>query len=178
MHLKRSLYDINHYFSNPNPDLRKSISPIVDKKVLLFNGFRILFSDVYPLFEIKNVDEHIKKLIAREYEVDEADEADDEVDDEDDDEYEESDDEDEESDDEVDDEDDISDDYEENYPPITEQIDELEEEIASGQGITFLSDNNEELLNRLLVILAAMKEGHRSHRQYNEVNCILKRILS
>ncbi|ESP02398.1 hypothetical protein LOTGIDRAFT_172056 [Lottia gigantea] len=66
------------------------------------------------------------------------------------------------------------------YPPITEQIDELEEEIArekSGQGITFLSDNKEELLNRLRVILAAMKEGHRSHRQYNEVNCILKRLL-
>ncbi|ESO99374.1 hypothetical protein LOTGIDRAFT_158461 [Lottia gigantea] len=102
-----------------------------------------------------------------------VDEADDEVDDEDDDEYEESDDEDEES----DDEDEESDDYEENYPPITEQIDELEEEIASGQGITFLSDNNEELLNRLRVILAAMKEGHRSHRQYNEVNCILKRLL-
>ncbi|ESO82652.1 hypothetical protein LOTGIDRAFT_155665 [Lottia gigantea] len=64
--------------------------------------------------------------------------------------------------------------------PITQQIDELEEEIAtenSGQGITFLSDNNEELLKRLEIILAAMKEGHRSDRQYNEVNCILKRFL-
>ncbi|ESO85499.1 hypothetical protein LOTGIDRAFT_154987 [Lottia gigantea] len=64
--------------------------------------------------------------------------------------------------------------------PITQQIDELEEEIARencGQGITFISDNNEELLNRLEIILAAMKEGHRSDRQYNEVNCILKRFL-
>ncbi|ESO90926.1 hypothetical protein LOTGIDRAFT_175786 [Lottia gigantea] len=62
---------------------------------------------------------------------------------------------------------------------ITQQIDELKEEIArekSGQGITFLSDNNEELLNRLEIILAAMKEGHRSDRQYNEVNCILNRL--
>ncbi|ESO88842.1 hypothetical protein LOTGIDRAFT_165262 [Lottia gigantea] len=49
--------------------------------------------------------------------------------------------------------------------------------VASGQRITFLSDNNEELLNRLQIILAAMKEGHRSHRQYNGVNCILKRLL-
>ncbi|ESO85889.1 hypothetical protein LOTGIDRAFT_167643 [Lottia gigantea] len=60
------------------------------------------------------------------------------------------------------------------------EIDELKEEIArenSGQGITFLSDNNEELLNRLEIILAAMKEGHRSDRQYNEVNCILKRFI-
>ncbi|ESP04701.1 hypothetical protein LOTGIDRAFT_170537 [Lottia gigantea] len=60
------------------------------------------------------------------------------------------------------------------------EIDELEGEIArenSGQGITFLSDNNEELLNRLEIILAAMKEGHRSDRQYNEVNCILKIFL-
>ncbi|ESO88595.1 hypothetical protein LOTGIDRAFT_165378 [Lottia gigantea] len=73
-----------------------------------------------------------------------------------------------------------SDDYAEDYPPIIREIDELEEEIArenSGQGITFLFDNNEELLNRLEIILAAMKEGHRSHRQYNEVNCILKRLL-
>ncbi|ESO99309.1 hypothetical protein LOTGIDRAFT_158389 [Lottia gigantea] len=109
------------------------------------------------------VEDHLKKVIPDEYEIDEVD---DEVDDED-----------EESDDEVNDEDEESDDYEENYPPITEQIDELEKEISSGQGITFLSDNNEELLNRLRVILAAMKEGHRSHRQYNEVNCILKRLL-
>ncbi|ESO88625.1 hypothetical protein LOTGIDRAFT_165409 [Lottia gigantea] len=52
----RSLYDINHYFSNPYPNLPKTISPIVDKKGLLFNGFRILFSNVYPLFEIDKKD--------------------------------------------------------------------------------------------------------------------------
>ncbi|ESP04711.1 hypothetical protein LOTGIDRAFT_237258 [Lottia gigantea] len=57
------------------------------------------------------------------------------------------------------------------------EIDEFDDMVASGEGITFLSDNNEELLNRLRVILAAMKEGHRSHRQYHEVNCILKRLL-
>ncbi|ESO85445.1 hypothetical protein LOTGIDRAFT_154939 [Lottia gigantea] len=67
-------------------------------------------------------------------------------------------------------------DYAEEHSPITQEIDEFED-MVSGEGITFLSDNNEELLNRLRVILAAMKEGHRSHRQYNEVNCILKRLL-
>ncbi|ESO88586.1 hypothetical protein LOTGIDRAFT_165369 [Lottia gigantea] len=70
-----------------------------------------------------------------------------------------------------------SDDYAEDYPPIIQEIDDLDDMVASGQGITFLFDNNDELLNRLRVILAAMKEGHRSHRQYNEVNCILKRLL-
>ncbi|ESO91813.1 hypothetical protein LOTGIDRAFT_163173 [Lottia gigantea] len=76
-------------------------------------------------------------------------------------------------------EDDEVDDYAEDNS-IIQEIDELEEKIArenSGQGITFLSDNNEELLNRLEIILAAMKEGHHSDRQYNEVNCILKRFL-
>ncbi|ESO90771.1 hypothetical protein LOTGIDRAFT_163653 [Lottia gigantea] len=67
-------------------------------------------------------------------------------------------------------------DYAEDNNSITKEIDEFED-MVSGEGITFLSDNNEELLNRLRVILAAMKEGHRSHRQYNEVNCILKRLL-
>ena len=47
----------------------------------------------------------------------------------------------------------------------------------TGDGITFLPDDNEELFNRLMIILAAMKEGHRSSRQFNEVNCILKRFL-
>ncbi|ESO90029.1 hypothetical protein LOTGIDRAFT_175838 [Lottia gigantea] len=62
--------------------------------------------------------------------------------------------------------------YEEEDCPIIQEID-----IVSGEGITFLSDNIKELLNRLRVILAAMKEGHRSHRQFNEVNCILTRLL-
>ncbi|ESO91860.1 hypothetical protein LOTGIDRAFT_163220 [Lottia gigantea] len=57
-----------------------------------------------------------------------------------------------------------SDDYAEDYPPIIQEIDE---DMVSGEGITFLSDNNEEILNRLQIILAAMKEGHPSHRQYN-----------
>ncbi|ESO94786.1 hypothetical protein LOTGIDRAFT_161037 [Lottia gigantea] len=73
--------------------------------------------------------------------------------------------------------DDESDDYAEDYTPIIQEIDEFDDMVASGQGITFLSDNNEELLNRLRAILAAMEEGHRSHRQYNEVNFILKRLL-
>ncbi|ESO90370.1 hypothetical protein LOTGIDRAFT_164297 [Lottia gigantea] len=67
-------------------------------------------------------------------------------------------------------------DYAEDNNPIIQEIDEFED-MVSGEGITFLSDNNEELLNRLRVILAAMKEGHQSHRQFNEVNCILKRLL-
>ncbi|ESO88038.1 hypothetical protein LOTGIDRAFT_166065 [Lottia gigantea] len=79
--------------------------------------------------------------------------------------------EDEESDDEY--EVDEADDYAEDNS-ITQEIDEFED-MVSGQGITFLSDNNSD--NRLQIILAAMKECHRSHRQYNEVNCILKRLL-
>ncbi|ESP03288.1 hypothetical protein LOTGIDRAFT_171634 [Lottia gigantea] len=67
-------------------------------------------------------------------------------------------------------------DYAEDNNPIIQEIDEFEH-MVSGQGITFLSDNNEELLNRLRVILAAMKEGHQPHRQFNEVNCILKRLI-
>ncbi|ESO81894.1 hypothetical protein LOTGIDRAFT_176326 [Lottia gigantea] len=70
-----------------------------------------------------------------------------------------------------------SDDYAEDYSPIIQEIDEFDDMLASGEGLMFLSDNNEELLNRLRVILAAVKEGHRSNRQYNEVNCILKRLL-
>ncbi|ESO83726.1 hypothetical protein LOTGIDRAFT_168969 [Lottia gigantea] len=70
-----------------------------------------------------------------------------------------------------------SDDYAEDYPPIIQEIDEFDDMVASGQSITFLSDDNKELLNRLEIILAAMKEGHRSDRQYNEVNAILKRLL-
>ncbi|ESO92145.1 hypothetical protein LOTGIDRAFT_162796 [Lottia gigantea] len=71
--------------------------------------------------------------------------------------------------------DDESDDAED-HTPIIQEIDDFED-MVSEQDITFLSDNNEELLNRLRIILAAMKEGHRSDRQYNEVNCILKRLL-
>ncbi|ESO82904.1 hypothetical protein LOTGIDRAFT_155946 [Lottia gigantea] len=111
----RTLDDINRLFSNPDPDLPKSISPIVDNQV----------------------ETYLNKVIPDEEE---------------------------------------SDDYAEDYPPIIQEIDEFED-MVSGEGITFLSDNNEELLNRLRVILAAMKEGHQSHRQYNEVNCILKRLL-
>ncbi|ESP04223.1 hypothetical protein LOTGIDRAFT_170920 [Lottia gigantea] len=72
-------------------------------------------------------------------------------------------------------EDEVSDDYTEDSS-ITQEIDEFED-MVSGQGITFLSDNNEELLNRLQIILEAMKPGRQSHRQYNEVNCILKRLI-
>ncbi|ESO84265.1 hypothetical protein LOTGIDRAFT_155600 [Lottia gigantea] len=77
----------------------------------------------------------------------------------------------------VDDEVDEVDDYAEDNNPIIQEIDEFDDMVASGQGITFLSDDNKELLNRLEIILAAMKEGHRSDRQYNEVNGILKRLL-
>ncbi|ESO97650.1 hypothetical protein LOTGIDRAFT_152741 [Lottia gigantea] len=182
----RTLDDINHYFSNPDPDLPKSISPIVDNDGLLFNGYRIKFDQFYPSFKIdtkdfifttteglidlmnggdieianrKDLEQYLKflymiktkrktkRLMAVETYLNKV----------------------------IPDEEE-SDDYGENYPPIIQEIDEFEDMI-SGEGITFLSDNNEELLNRLRVILAAMKEGHRSHRQYNEVNCILKRLL-
>ncbi|ESO88424.1 hypothetical protein LOTGIDRAFT_165548 [Lottia gigantea] len=75
------------------------------------------------------------------------------------------------------DEEEALDDYADDYTPIIQEIDNFDDMVASGQGITFLSDNNEELLNRLRVILAAMKEENRSHRQYNEANCILKGLL-
>ncbi|ESP01766.1 hypothetical protein LOTGIDRAFT_172413 [Lottia gigantea] len=39
----KTLDDIKRLFSNPDPDLPKSISPIVDDEGLLFNGFRIRF---------------------------------------------------------------------------------------------------------------------------------------
>ncbi|ESO89914.1 hypothetical protein LOTGIDRAFT_164609 [Lottia gigantea] len=186
----RTLDDINHYFSNPDPDLPKSISPIVDYDGLLFNEHRIRFEKIYPVFKIDRIDfifttteglidlmngkdfkiADYKDLVAyskflraikrtgpdtkRLQDVDkritELIAREYELDE--------------------------ADDYTEDYPPIIQEINEFEDMI-SGQGMTFLSDNNEELLNRLLVILAAMKEGHRSHRQYNEVNCILKRLL-
>ncbi|ESO94780.1 hypothetical protein LOTGIDRAFT_161031 [Lottia gigantea] len=176
----RTLDDINHYFSNPDPDLPKSISSIVDNQGLLFNGYRIRFEKFYPLFKIdtkdftftttdlmnggdsdiadrKDLVEYLKFLhlikktgpnTKRLQAVETYLNK-----------YEED-----------------VDDYGENYPPIIQEIDEFEDMVC-GQGMTFLSDNNEELLNRLRVILAAMKEGHRSHRQYTEVNYILKRLL-
>ncbi|ESP03546.1 hypothetical protein LOTGIDRAFT_171340 [Lottia gigantea] len=52
----RTLDDIKHYFSNPNPDLPKSITPIVDNERLLFNGFRIRFSGNSPIFKIDTKD--------------------------------------------------------------------------------------------------------------------------
>ncbi|ESO92319.1 hypothetical protein LOTGIDRAFT_162622 [Lottia gigantea] len=182
----RTLGDIKLYFSNPNPDLPKSITPIVDNEGLLFNGFRIRFSANSPIFKIDTKDfiftltEGLIDLING-GDVDIADYKDlveyseflhmirktgpetrrlKEVD-----HYIKA----------INQDDEYAEDN-----PITQQIDELEEEIArenSGQGITFLSDNNEELLNRLEIILAAMKDGHRSDRQYNEVNCILRRFL-
>ncbi|ESO95915.1 hypothetical protein LOTGIDRAFT_176645 [Lottia gigantea] len=191
----RTLDDIKRYFSNPNLDLPKSITPIVDNEGLLFNGFRIRFSANSPQFKIDTKDfiftltEGLIDLMNG-GDVDIADYKDlveyskflhiirkagpetkklKEVDQyiraiiNQDDEYE------------VDEVDDYGEDN-----SIIQEKDELEEEIArenSGHGITFLSDNNEELLNRLEIILAAMKEGHRSDRQYNEVNCILKRFL-
>ncbi|ESO82854.1 hypothetical protein LOTGIDRAFT_155889 [Lottia gigantea] len=42
------------------------------------------------------------------------------------------------------------------YNNITKEIDDFLEH--TGEGIIFLSDNNEEILNRLQIILAAMKE--------------------
>ncbi|ESO99458.1 hypothetical protein LOTGIDRAFT_158543 [Lottia gigantea] len=190
MHLKRTIDDINHYFSNPDPDLPITISPIIDEVGLLFNSFRIIFDPNSPQFKIdtKNFIFTLTKGLIDLMNGGDFDLADykdlvayskflhrikrtgadtnrskkvkvyikaiehpeyevDEVGD-----------------------------YAENYTPIIQEIDEFED-MVSGQGITFLSDNNEELLNRLRVILAAMKEGHRSKRQYNEVNCILKRLL-
>ncbi|ESO91844.1 hypothetical protein LOTGIDRAFT_163203 [Lottia gigantea] len=160
----RTLNDIKRLFSNPDPDLPKSISPIVDNQGLLFNGFRIIFSPNSPLFKIDTKDyiytltkglidlmngEDVESQDAKQEDqkklnyIKEHDEEE-------------------------------LGDYAEEHPPITQEIDEFED-MVSGEGITFLSDNNEELLNRLRVILAAMKEGHRSHRQYN-INK-LKRLL-
>ncbi|ESP03443.1 hypothetical protein LOTGIDRAFT_171383 [Lottia gigantea] len=134
----RTLDDINSLFSNPKADLPKSITPITDDEGLLFNGFRIKFRANSPLFKIdtKNLIFTLTKGLIDIMNVDEAD-----------------------------DEEEVSDDYAEDYPSITQDINDFEDMVASGQGITFLSDNNEELLNRLGVILAAMKDGHRLHRQ-------------
>ncbi|ESO92308.1 hypothetical protein LOTGIDRAFT_162611 [Lottia gigantea] len=179
----RTLDDINRLFSNPDPDLPKSISPIVDNQGLLFNGFRIIFSGNSPQFKIDTKDyiytltkglidlmngkdvgiADYKDLVAYSKFLDAIRKSRPETrrlkevklykrvieqDEEDVDDY-----------------------------PIIQEIDEFDDMVASGQGITFLSDDNKELLNRLEIILAAMKEGHRSDRQYNEVNAILKRLL-
>ncbi|ESO85714.1 hypothetical protein LOTGIDRAFT_155207 [Lottia gigantea] len=190
----RTLDDIKRYFSNPKPDLPKSISPIVDEEGLLFNGLRIRFSGNSPIFKIDTKDFIFTLTEGLIYlmnggDVDIADYKDlveyseflymirktgpetkrlKEID-----LYIKA----------INQDDEYAEDnliIQDIDNPITQQIDELEEEIArenSGQGITFLSDNNDELLNRLEIILAAMKEGHRSDRLYNEVNCILKRFL-
>ncbi|ESO87077.1 hypothetical protein LOTGIDRAFT_154567 [Lottia gigantea] len=55
-HKDKSLNDIKRYFSNPNPDLPKSITPIVNNEGLLFNGFRIRFSGNSPQFKIDTRD--------------------------------------------------------------------------------------------------------------------------
>ncbi|ESP03484.1 hypothetical protein LOTGIDRAFT_171421 [Lottia gigantea] len=52
----RTLDDINNYFSNPDPVLPKSISPIVDNQGLLFNGYRIKFNENLPQFKIDTKD--------------------------------------------------------------------------------------------------------------------------
>ncbi|ESP04490.1 hypothetical protein LOTGIDRAFT_170734 [Lottia gigantea] len=52
----RTVDDVKHYFSNPDPDLSKSISPIIDEAGLLFNGFRIRFSGNSPQFKIDTKD--------------------------------------------------------------------------------------------------------------------------
>ncbi|ESO95188.1 hypothetical protein LOTGIDRAFT_175241 [Lottia gigantea] len=155
----RTIDDINRLFSNPKADLPKSITPIIDDEGLLFNGFRIKFRANSPIFKIdtKNLiftltTGLIDLMNGGRFKTVET--------------YLNK----------VIPDEEESDDYAEDYPPIIQEIDEFED-MVSGEGITFLSDNNEELLNRLRLILAAMKEGHRSHRQYNEVNCILKRLL-
>ncbi|ESO90762.1 hypothetical protein LOTGIDRAFT_163644 [Lottia gigantea] len=150
----RTLDDIKHYFSNPNP---KSITPIVENEELLFNGFRIRFGGNSPIFKIDTKDfiftlteglidlknggdvdiadykdfveysefiHTIRKTgpeTKRLKEVDQYIKAIINQDDE----------------------------YAEDNP-IIQEIDELEEKIAREkcvQGITFLSDNNEDLLN-------------------------------
>ncbi|ESO99370.1 hypothetical protein LOTGIDRAFT_158457 [Lottia gigantea] len=164
----RELVDIKRLFSNPDPDLPKSISPIVDNQGLLFNGFRIIFSGNSPQFKIDTKDfifkltrglidlmngedfeiadykdlvayskflHAIKKSGPETRRLKEVDFYTTKVIEE-------------------------SDDYAEDYPPIIQEIDEFDDMVASGQGITFLSDDNKELLNRLEIILAAMKEGH------------------
>ncbi|ESO94396.1 hypothetical protein LOTGIDRAFT_175450 [Lottia gigantea] len=52
----KTLHDIKRLLSNPDPDLPKSISPIVDDEGLLFNGFRIRFSGNSPQFKIDTKD--------------------------------------------------------------------------------------------------------------------------
>ncbi|ESO97170.1 hypothetical protein LOTGIDRAFT_174556 [Lottia gigantea] len=132
----RTVDDVKHYFSNPDPHLPKSIKPIIDEVGLIFNGFRIRFSPNTPefiidtkdfiytltkgLIDLMNGKDVVVKLYKRVIEHDEEEPGD----------------------------------YAEEYPPITKEIDEFEN-MVSGQGITFLSNNNEELLNRLRVILAA-----------------------
>ncbi|ESO94782.1 hypothetical protein LOTGIDRAFT_161033 [Lottia gigantea] len=148
--------DIIRHFSNPSPDLPKSIKPIVDNEGLMFNRFRIRFNEnapqvriltkpfIYTLIEglidlmngpetnrSKEGDRHIKAINEN-------------------DEY-------------------IFD----NMMPRDSSS--RESSISSGEGITFLSDDPEQLLNRLNIIIEAIKHVHQSN--FNEIRAILKKII-
>ena len=191
----KSMDDIKHYFSNPDPHLRPSIKPIIDRDGLVINNQRIRFSGSSPEFKIdqkrtiytltqglidlinggditesnnkdlkaySNFLHEIKRTGAtttRKKEVDK----------------------------EINnrsiygysdtDDDDSLDEYNEDNSLIR-RIDEFSDEVdnmVSGEGLTFLSDDPQELLNRLTIITEAMKQGHQSN--YNEIHAILKRLL-
>ncbi|ESO92999.1 hypothetical protein LOTGIDRAFT_162023 [Lottia gigantea] len=147
----RTVDDVKRLFSNPSPELPKSISPIIDEAGLLFNGFRIRFRTNTPEFIIDTKD-YIYTLTRGLIDLMNGEDV------------------------EIADYKDLVA-YSKFLDAIRKSGPEFDDMVASGQGITFLSDDNKELLNRLEIILAAMKEGHRSDRQYNEVNGILKRLL-
>ena len=170
----KSLDDIRRYFSNPDPTLPKSIKPVVDNRGLLLNGYRILFDHTSPKFKVDtknfiyNLTEGLIDLING-GDIATASNTD------------------------------LIDYYTflldikkggaktnrmkevklhidamRNASPITEEIDEFNN-MTYGEGVTFLSDDPEQLLKRLNVIIEAMKHGHQSDS--NEVNAILKRLL-
>ena len=183
----KSMDDIKHYFSNPDPRLRPSIKPIIDRDGLVINNQRIRFSGSSPEFKIdqkkgifiltkglidllngKDISESsdndliVYAKILREIKrsgppTNRQKEVDHEI------KYR----------------------YDLVNTSILERIDELDEDSLiqeiddemskEGEGLTFLPDDPQELLNRLTIITEAMKQGHQSN--YNEIHAILKRLL-
>ena len=186
----KSMDDIKHYFSNSDPQLPPSIKPTIDEEGLVINKYRLRFSDSLPKFKIdqkkgifiltkglidllngKDISESsdndliVYAKILREIKrsgppTNRQKEVDHEI------KYR----------------------YDLVNTSILERIDELDEDSLiqeiddemskEGEGlqrITFLSDNPQELLNRLTIITEAMKQGHQSN--YNEIHAILKRLL-
>ncbi|ESO89912.1 hypothetical protein LOTGIDRAFT_164607 [Lottia gigantea] len=156
----RTLDDIQHYFSNQDPFLPKTIKPTIDKDGLLLNDFRVRFNKDNLTFKI-DTKEGIYNLTTGMINLMNG--------------Y---------------DEEGYSFSDLKSYVQIlrsirrgvkTSRLKSKEKNwkalMTSMTIITMRTIMMMSITTRNYFILAAMKEGHRSDRQYNEVNCILKRFI-